>query len=335
MADYIRVGGREAVETATKLAELVRAGLSHGVDGVGGATPTSSLLGTSYLPAIPPFNDNVPSPEPSGFHRSDRIPPLPPIADASLSELSFRHQGMLGAHEAASVNGSYERLEFLGDAYLEIIASRLIYSRFPHLGAGRMSQVRETLVKNETLAEYAVEYGFDKRAKIPRSHQESGKLWTKTMGDIFEAYVAAVVLADTKDGFQIAENWLTDLWTPKLVQQNIASKPYHDAKPELARRIMGKNIKLKYQDEDGPELSNDGKRYFSVGVYLTGWGWENQLLGSGKGLNKVEAGTNAAMAALVNTPLIGEIAAIKQAYDLQVKEQRARQNKLESNITSK
>jgi len=332
VAEDIGVAGEEAVRTATRLGQLLRSGLSNGV---GDTVTSSSLPGTSTLPAIPAFHGHRPSPKPSVAHQPHIIPPLPPIADTSLSELPFKHQGMLRSHEATSVNGSYERLEFLGDAYLEIIASRLIYSRFPHLGAGRMSQVREMLIKNETLAEYAVQYGFDKQAKIPRSHQESGKLWIKTMGDIFEAYVAAVILANTKDGFPIAENWLTDLWTPKLLEQNIAPKSCADAKPELARRIMGKNIKVSYLDEGGPEMSNDGKRYFHIGVYLTGWGWSNQLLGSGRGLNKVEAGTNAAMAALANTPLIDEIAAVKQAYDARVKEQRARESKIEPNSTIK
>lgn len=332
VAKHISLAGEEVIRTALRLGQLLKSGLSNNI---GGTITSSSPSRTPSLSAIPPFHGHRPSSERSLAHQPHILPPLPPIADPSLSELPFKHQGMLRSHEATSVNGSYERLEFLGDAYLEIIASRIIYARYPHLGAGRMSQVRERLIKNETLAEYAVQYGFDKQAKIPQSHRESGKLWTKTMGDIFEAYVAAIILADTKDGFQVAENWLTDLWTPKLLEQNIGPKPYPDAKPELARRIMGKNIKISYIDGGEPEMSHDGKRYFHVGVYLTGWGWSNQHLGSGRGLNKVEAGTNAAVAALANKPLIEEIAAVKRAYDVQVKVQRARENKLEPNTTSK
>ncbi|KAI9874151.1 MAG: hypothetical protein M1830_010138, partial [Pleopsidium flavum] len=226
-----------------------------------------------------------------------------------------------------SANASYERLEFLGDAYLEVIATRLIYSCFPHLSAGRMSQVREALVKNETLAEYAVGYGFDRKAQLPSSHQDHGKLWTKTMGDIFEAYVAAVILADPKSGFNTLEAWLADLWIPKLLQQNIAPKRNPDAKQDLARKIMGRDIKVSYVDERKPEvIREEGKTYFHIGVYLTGWGWNHQHLGSGRGLNKVEAGTQAAIEALANTPLIDKIAAVKQAFDLQVREQRARES---------
>ena len=91
---------------------------------------------------------------------------------------------------------SYERLEFLGDAYIELIASRLIFERFVQLTAGQMSQLRELLVKNETLGEYSKAYGFDKRLeagaieKMMEDSRSSGgkgnKAFNKVMGDVFE-----------------------------------------------------------------------------------------------------------------------------------------------------
>ncbi len=143
------------------------------------------------------------------------LPPLPPIPSSALETAAFTHASLSNPNTT-----SYERLEFLGDAYIELIATRLIYPAFPTLTPGRMSQKRELLVKNETLAEYAVAYGFDKRAKLPRDFWElgpgRGKLWTKTMGDIFEAYVAAVVLSDPVGGFETVETWLQALWNEKL-----------------------------------------------------------------------------------------------------------------------
>lgn len=143
------------------------------------------------------------------------LPRLPPILSSALETAAFTHASLSNANTI-----SYERLEFLGDAYIELIATRLIYPAFPTLTAGRMSQKRELLVKNETLAEYALAYGFDKRAKLPRDFwglgPGRGKLWTKTMGDIFEAYVAAVVLDDPKGGFETVETWLQALWRDKL-----------------------------------------------------------------------------------------------------------------------
>lgn len=145
----------------------------------------------------------------------NELPPLPSILSSTLEIAAFTHASLSNPNTT-----SYERLEFLGDACIELFATRLIYPAFPTLTAGRMSQKRELLVKNETLAEYAVAYGFDKRAKLPRDFwgpgPGRGKLWTKTMGDIFEAYVAAVILSDPTGGFQTVETWLHALWKEKL-----------------------------------------------------------------------------------------------------------------------
>ena len=256
------------------------------------------------------------------------MPPLPPILDPSLESAAFTHQAL-----ANPTNTSYERLEFLGDAYIELIASRLIYPRFPTLTAGRMSQKRELLVKNETLAEYALAYGFDKRAKLPPDFfvpgPGRGKLWTKTLGDIFEAYVAAVVLADPQNGFSVIEKWLTELWAPKLfVQKEDAEPPVNEkAKVELSQRIMGKGIKVEYRHEKEPEVvRKEGKTLYEIGAYLTGWGYEGVRLGGGKGLNKVEAGNRAAMEAL-GGKLVGEVEVIKRAFDAKVKAEREKAEK--------
>ncbi len=329
-AEDANEAGKAAVYAAMSLGELLSSTQSPEI---GETTLNAPFPATSPMSTIKPLGVSLTSSlAPS---HSPLLPDLPPIRDESLSELPFRHAGTLTTQEVTLGNASYERLEFLGDAYLEVIASRLIYTYFPHLSAGRMSQVREALVKNETLAEYAVAYGFDKRAQVPHSHQRPGKLGVKTLGDIFEAYVAAVVLADPQNGFKTAEAWLTDLWKPKLLEQTKQPKPNIHAKQSLAKRIMGKNIKVSYVDEGEPETcQSDGKTYYHISAYLSGWGWKNQLLGSGRGLNKVEAGNQAAAMALANTPLIDQIAAVKQAHDAKVKEQRAREGVMENISTS-
>ena len=213
---------------------------------------------------------------------------------------------------------SYDRLEFVGDAYIELIATRLLFLRFPDLPAGRLSQKRESLVKNETLAEFSLAYGFDKRANLPKHYSEEperSKLWTKTMGDVFEAYVAAVIISNPSDGFAIAEAWLTKLWQPKISQSDNIGTWDSNAKVHLANRIMGKGIKIQYRDEAQPTvIKKEGKIVFQVGVYLTGWGWEDTHLGSGLGLNKNIAGSQAATKALAN-PLTTQIEAVKRDFD--------------------
>lgn len=289
---------------------------------------------TISLKPIPSYS-NPASPRPSekqGVPRSG-VPSLPPIEDESLADLPFRHQATIGAPKLTTYNATYERLEFLGDAYIEVIATRLIYSRFWHLSPGRLSQVREMVVKNETLAQYSVAYGFDKKAQIPPTTAIGGRTWIKTMGDVFEAYVAAVVLSDPAHGFTTAEEWLTELWAPTLLQLDIPAQPHTNAmaKQQLGQRLLGKGVKLQYIDERPPEImKKEGKAWYFVGAYLTGWGWENQHLGSGKGLNKSEAGVDAAVEALTN-PLVEKIAAVKRDFDAKVKAERERQAVEETN----
>ncbi|KAL9113649.1 MAG: hypothetical protein Q9187_007595, partial [Circinaria calcarea] len=273
-------------------------------------------------------------------------PDLPPILDHSLADVPFTHAGTLNGKPDSSIM-SYDRLEFVGDAYIELMATRLTYSLYPKLSVGRWSQIRESLVRNDTLAEFSLVYGFDERAKIPRSHRdmvshthcrpggnkmgkgfESRKLWTKLLGDIFEAYVAAVILSDPLHGFNTVEAWLTMLWSSKLQGEDHINNLALDlgAKQDLARKVLGRGIKLEYQDEAVPEvIKREGKIWYMVGVYLTGWGWENQYLGSGKGLNKSEAGNRAAMQALRN-PLTAQIGAIKRDFDAKAKLEKEQQS---------
>lgn len=179
-------------------------------------------------------------------------------------------------------------------------------------------------MKNETLAEYAMAYGFDKQARglNPEVHKGAGKIWTKAMGDIFEAYVAAIIMSDPQQGFQNAEAWLVSLWASKLTTGT--AKPSSgtqmanlNAKPELAKRVLGRGIKLEYRDEKAKEIRREGKTLFSVGVYLTGWGWEGQHLGSGTALSKQEAGHLAAVDAMQN-PLTERVNAVKREFDAKV-----------------
>lgn len=259
-------------------------------------------------------------------HIACGLPSLPAIKDRGLEIATFTHPGVVNEQKITpGTESSYDRLEVLGDAYIEIIATRLVWARYPALPAGRLSQIRERLVKNETLAQYATQYGFEKRAIVPPGHIDQLKRWTKIRGDIFEAYVAAVILSDPVKGYETAENWLTQIWLPKLTDIR-PEQPNLTFKEELAKKIMGKGIKVRYVDEKPHTTGPDSIRTFFVGVYLTGWGWKNQHLGSGQGMNKVEAGNEAARNALANQPLIDKIAAVKRSFDQKVKAEREQES---------
>lgn len=171
-------------------------------------------------------NDNTGPPSSAAADTStSTLPPLPPIKP-QYQKTAFCHKSLYTtSRELATSDLTYERLEFLGDAYIELFASRLIYESYSHLPAGRMSQVRELLVKNETLAELSRRYGFHERIAVGAeigelvrdSRGRGNKGYNKIVGDVFEAYVAAVVLSDFEGrGFEKAEAWCRELWEAKL-----------------------------------------------------------------------------------------------------------------------
>ncbi|KAL2859801.1 ribonuclease III [Aspergillus lucknowensis] len=251
--------------------------------------------------------DAAMSPKPS--YHDIGLPPLPPIMDPGLERAAFTHPGMRNDPQA-----TYDRLEILGDAYIELIATKLIWHRLLEIPSGRISQIRETLVKNETLAGYATKYGLDSRASVPRDYSNQPKRWTKTKGDLFEAYVAAVILSHP-NGYSVAEQWLSQLWSPKLdTLEELGSNL--QAKETLAKKVMRKGVRLRYIDEKPPVQHEGGTQTFYIGVYLTGWGWNNKHLGSGQGLNKTIAGNKAAQQALENEDIISTISTLKASYEI-------------------
>lgn len=287
--------------------------------------PPSAPSSSNPSLALEQSSKTTPNHQPYNGH-SSTLPPLPPILSPDLAIVPFTHAAYYHTSVPTKVHTTYDRLEFLGDAYIELISTRLTFLTFPNLTAGRLSQHREMLVKNETLAEYALAYHFDQRARIPESLPREGKVWTKIMGDVFEAYVAAVIMSDPEYGFQTVEAWLSALWQNKLPTHSQTADV--SAKPQLGKQLLGKGIKLNYQDEKPPEeIRKEGKVVFHIGVYLTGWGWENQHLGSGMGLSKQEAGAMAAAEALGN-PLTREVGAVKRLFDEKVAEERRKQEEL-------
>lgn len=260
--------------------------------------------------AIKSHNEQNPANLPTGTGRAEASsgpPSLPPILDDQLEKAVFTHPG-----QDSNPAVTYDRLEILGDAYIELIATKLVWDRFPSLPSGRMSQIRESLVKNETLAAYADVYGFAHKAIVPPGYATQAKRWIKTKGDIFEAYVAAVILSDPMDGYRNAERWLTGLWLPKLVDLGLQKSDLH-SKEELAKLVMAKGIKLEYVEEKSAmQPKGTGSQTFFIGVYLTGWGWEKKHLGSGQGPSKNAAGDRAAKSALANTSLIAQISQAKK-----------------------
>ncbi|ERF76615.1 hypothetical protein EPUS_04435 [Endocarpon pusillum Z07020] len=252
-----------------------------------------------------------------GSNGTPDLPPIPPI-NKELSKTVFTHQSVVSKLDISDPAASYERLEFLGDAYIELMATRLIWDKFKDLPVGRLSQLREMLVKNETLANIAVMYGLDKQIVTAPDVKTNRKQWAKVKGDVVEAYVAAIVEADTEvggTGFLTAQRWLYQLWIPHLAGDVVEKRmPDVNAKDALSRKVVSRGVKLEYLEQRPLEMLKTGQQKYYISVFLTGWGYERQLLGTGEGLSKTGAGNLAAEDAL-HSLLVEQIAEKKREFD--------------------
>lgn len=294
-------------------------------------------LGNSQdLPILP---TGLPIPPPATLTRwtpqdipPGGLPPLPPVLDPVLEQAALTHSGKV----ARPTDMNYERLEWIGDAYLYLISSAFIFQTFPNLATGRSAQLREKLVKNETLSTYTTEYGLNMRARFPAEFDLQGRVGgsqasrekrKKVLGDIFEAYVAAAILGDP-DGLPRVVTWLKALWAGPLSKEirneyksqatgvphavkngdsNDAGNANRDLNPKvvLAKAIGGKDVRIVYENLGEPKKAKDsGLPMYTVGVFLNGWGETHLQLGYGSGLSKKEAGAKAAQRALDNKKLI-------------------------------
>lgn len=273
------------------------------------------------------------------------LPGLPAILDKTLEQAAFTHTN---AGSGKITDLTYERLEWVGDIYLELTATLLISQTFPHLTPGKSSQMRETLVKNITLAEYARTYGFDKRANLgPNFEIKDQQKMAKIMGDMFEAYVAAIVLSDPENGVTRAAEWLKTLWgqtlRKKIIEEEksnvniqnpmwrlvgeareaVAQKVPLNPKEQLQKAIGCRGVKVEYKDIGTEKKDKTNKLpLFTVGVYLTGHGESGKLLGRGSANGKKDAGMKAAEEALRNKKLIAEYMKRKKEQDEQVELER-------------
>lgn len=274
---------------------------------------------------------------------AQQLPPPPAINDKKLEELVFTHPGFV---PGSSPDKQYERLEWLGDAYLELIATALIDKTFLTLPSGRCSQIRERLIRNTTLAAFFREYGFETRAKLPTDFKDgrlpgrgssSDKDLVKTQADMFEAYVAAIILSDPIHGVETVISWLKALWSrslyddikkaeqtqPMLKTDSITAK--RTPKEELSARIVVKGIIIRYEKTNSNKRDRHlGQELFSVAAYLDGWGETNKFLGVGSALNVKEAGQKAATEALQNKKLLKVFEQKKKAF-MEAKEAAAQQ----------
>ena len=208
--------------------------------------------------------------------------------------LSFKNQGLI---KTAFTHRSYlnenkgkifehnERLEFLGDAVLELSVTRFLYDKFPQKPEGELTALRSALVNSVMLASVSTELGFENHLLLSRGEaKDTGRARQYILANTFESVVGAIYL---DQGYQVADKFISDVLFPKLndVEKN---KLFLDAKSsfqEKAQEKTGFTPNYKTLKEIGP----DHDKEFIVGLYIG-----QELIGEGKGKSKQEAETDAA-----------------------------------------
>jgi len=192
-------------------------------------------------------------------------------------------------NEDDNVSEDNERLEFLGDAVLELIVSHRLLKVFPDMEEGELSRARSRIVRAETLAELARSLGLGEILRLGRGEVGTGgRRKTSVLADAFEALVGAVYLdSNLAETTRVVERLLADLFrwpAPRLTKR--------DPKSRLQERVQERGSPApvyELLEERGPHH----EKRFVVGVLVGG-----QLVASASGSSKKDAETEAARLAL-------------------------------------
>ncbi|BFZ53978.1 hypothetical protein PYCC9005_001009 [Savitreella phatthalungensis] len=171
-------------------------------------------------------------------------PTLPEIRDAELRRQAFTHRSYAFEHaphgttRADVVRQHNERLEFLGDAVLYYVTTKLLYVKFPDAREGELSILRAELIGNHTGQEFGLEYALQDRLLLSDAAQNEQNVRAnpKVIADTFEAYLGALLL-DGHDGPRRCLHWLARLMRPKI-QAHIGSAEVGEVDPSAKQRIF-------------------------------------------------------------------------------------------------
>jgi len=200
----------------------------------------------------------------------------------SLYERAFIHTSY--ANETGTE--SYERLEYLGDAVLELIMSEYLYSNTEY-EEGMMTKLRAHYVCENALYEYSLKLGLNEYIKLGKGESESGGKYRKTIvADIFEAFIGAMFL---DQGLDVVKGFIYKSIIPLIERKEIDF--FTDYKSVLQELVQTDKRSLEYViiDESGPSHNKS----FTVQVKI-----DNIIYGEGTAHSKKQAEQEAAKNAL-------------------------------------
>ena len=212
-----------------------------------------------------------------------------PFKEVELLITAFTHRSYLNEHKR-TVKHHNERLEFLGDAVLELVATEYLYTNYDE-PEGILTNWRSSLVRTESLSAAASRYDFESLLRLSRGEKRgTRRARAQILANAFEAVIGAIYI---DQGYESAKAFITKSILSTF-DDILASGSWQDPKSylqELAQARQATTPIYRVMQEVGP----DHEKTFKVGVYI-----ENKLRGQGEGPSKQAAQQKAAKAALVD-----------------------------------
>lgn len=203
--------------------------------------------------------------------------------DLRLYKSAFSHSSYVNEHK---VKNDYERLEFLGDAVLDLVVADYLYTHYKET-EGEMTKVRASYVCENANYCYATGLGLSKYILVGHGEQKEGGNFKKAIvADIFEALMGAIYI---DLGFSTVRNVILKIIVPYIEDPNVTF--FSDYKSSLQEYVQTEQKSLEYRliNEEGP--AHDKR--FTVDVVI-----DDIVYGMGIGTSKKEAEQEAAKAAL-------------------------------------
>ncbi len=208
--------------------------------------------------------------------------------DKDLLKQAFIHRSYINENTGTKLEHN-ERLEFLGDAVLELIVTDFLYKKYPTYTEGELTALRSALVNAVIISEIATDVGMNDYLLLSKGEaKDNGKARQYILANTYEAYIGALYL---DQGYDVVDKFVNKTLLPKT-EEIVNKKLWRDAKSlvqEKAQEFVNVTPAYKVLSESGP----DHDKHFTVGICFG-----KDLIAEGKGKSKQEAEQKAAEAAL-------------------------------------
>lgn len=205
-----------------------------------------------------------------------------------LLKQAFIHRSYLNENRTLNLQHN-ERLEFLGDAVLELVITDYLFKKYPDKNEGDLTAYRSALVNAVTLAGVAEKIGMNSFLLLSKGEaKDTGRARQVILANTFEALIGAIYI---DQGYEMSARFIADNLF-NLIDEIVANQSFIDAKSrfqEEAQEKAGVTPAYKLIKETGP----DHNKIFTVGVYL-----REEMIVQGEGKSKQEAEQDAAVKAL-------------------------------------